>query len=222
MASPVNNTNSAEYNRMPTMQKKNLGQQDFLQLMVAQVKNQDPMSPQANGEFMGQLAQFSTNDGIGSMQKSMEKLVSSLQSNETMQASSLVGHNVLVNSNKINLAAEGGAKAAVEVPAGMKEITASIYSESGALIKTISLGQPAEGIHHFEWDGFDTKGEKMPAGNYDIKLQGTYQGQEYPLPVMSNAKVESIRISQYGKGVILNVSGIGDVSLNDVRQIQNA
>ena len=42
--------------------KKNLGQQDFLRLMVAQVQNQDPMQPSANGEFLSQLAQFSTND----------------------------------------------------------------------------------------------------------------------------------------------------------------
>lgn len=222
MTTPVNNNNALGYNQTPALQNKKLGQQDFLRLMVAQVQHQDPMSPQTNGDFMGQLAQFSTNDGINNMQQSLQQLALSLQSNETMQASTLVGHHVLVNSDKLHLEGESPAKAAVEVPAGMKNLKASIYSASGALIRTIDLGQPPEGMHHFSWDGFDDKGVKMAEGNYSIKLQGSYQGQEYSLPVMSNAKVESVRISQYGEGVILKVSGIGEVSLNDVRQIENA
>lgn len=218
MTTPVNN-NASGYNPIPRQNQK-LGQQDFLRLMVAQVQHQDPMSPQTNGDFMGQLAQFSTSDGINNMQQSLQQLALSLQSNETMQASTLVGHQVLVNSDKLYLEGES-ANAAVEVPAGMKNLKASIYSSSGALIRTIDLGQPPAGIHHFSWDGFDEKGVKQTDGNYSIKLQGNYQGQEYPLPVMSKAKVESVRISQYGEGVILKVSGIGEVSLNDVRQIEN-
>ncbi|HAT8158980.1 TPA: flagellar biosynthesis protein FlgD, partial [Legionella pneumophila] len=90
----VNGSNSAGglgLNQIDSGKRQNLGQQDFLRLMVAQVQNQDPLQPQANGEFLSQLAQFSTNDGITKMQESLQQLASSLQSNQALQASALVG-----------------------------------------------------------------------------------------------------------------------------------
>lgn len=221
MTAAINNNMQGGY-KFSELQAPKLGQSDFLRLMVAQVQNQDPMSPQTNGDFIGQLAQFSTSDGVNNMQKSLDQLAYSMQSNETLQASALVGHEVLVNSNKMTLEGDNPANAAVEIPAGMKDLTVSIYSASGSLVKTIKLGQQPEGIHNFSWDGYDANGKKMADGQYNVKIQGNSQGREYPLPMMSSAKVESVRISQYGEGVILKVSGIGDVSLNDVRQIQSA
>ena len=90
-------------NQPDKLPRKRLGQKDFLRLMVAQVKNQDPMQPQANGEFLSQLAQFSTNDGVTKMQESLQQMASSLQSNQALQASALVGRKVLVNSDQLDL-----------------------------------------------------------------------------------------------------------------------
>ena len=89
------NTSSSSYNQIDSPIKKKLGQQDFLRLMVAQIQNQDPMQPQMNGEFLSQLAQFSTNDGVAKMQESLQQMATSLQSNQALQASALVGRKVL-------------------------------------------------------------------------------------------------------------------------------
>ncbi|KTC77965.1 flagellar hook assembly protein FlgD [Legionella brunensis] len=198
---------------------KSLGQSDFLRLMVAQVQHQDPLEPQTNGDFLSQLAQFSTNDGITKMQESIQNLASSLQSNQALQASALVGRKVLVNSNVMNLGQEGEAKAAVDVPAGVDNLNAEIYSESGELIRKIPLGQQSAGLCEFSWDGFNQKGERVPAGKYTVKVNGIYSGQEVALKTMTAANVDSVSLGQNGEGVKLNVAGVGSVSLNDVKQI---
>lgn len=205
--------------QQPEAPKKSLGQQDFLRLMVAQVQNQDPMQPQANGEFLSQLAQFSTNDGITKMQESLQQLASSLQSNQALQASALVGRKVLVNSDKLSLGAEGDVKTAIDMPAGLSNLSAAIYSESGELVKTIPLGQPEPGFFQFAWDGTGQGEQRLAAGKYSVKVTGVYGGQEVALKTMTSANVDSVSLGQNGEGLKLNVSGVGSVTLDQVRQI---
>lgn len=206
-------------NNIDSGSRQNLGQQDFLRLMVAQVQNQDPMQPQANGEFLSQLAQFSTNDGVNKMQESLQQLATSLQSNQALQASALVGRKVLVNSDHMSIGAEGDTKAAIDLPPGVSNLTASIYSEAGELLKTIPLGQPAPGFFQFSWDGMGSDNKHVPAGNYKIKVTGNYGGREVALRTMTSANVDSVSMSQNGEGLKLNVSGVGSISLDEVRQI---
>jgi len=195
-----------------------LRQQDFLRLMVAQVQNQDPMNPETNGDFLAQLAQFSTNDSINNMEASINQLASSLQSNQALQASALVGRKVLVNNSNITLGSDGNAATgAINMVSGLSNLSASIYSSSGDLIKTIPLGQPAVGTFDFTWDGTDNNNQKMAAGNYTVKVTGTYNDQSVSVPTMTYANVDSVSLSS--SGFQLNVAGVGAVSLNDVKQI---
>jgi len=195
-----------------------LRQQDFLKLMVSQVRNQDPMNPQTNGDFLAQLAQFSTNDSINSMQASISQLASSLQSNQALQASALVGRKVLVNNSTMTLGAEGkSVTGAVNMVSGLSNLTASVYSSSGDLVKTIPLGQPATGMFDFSWDGTNNSNEKLASGNYTLKVNGTFNGQNVSVPTMTYANVDSVSLSS--TGFQLNLAGIGAVSLGDVKQI---
>lgn len=203
-----------------TAQTNMLRQQDFLRLMVAQVQNQDPMNPETNGDFLAQLAQFSTNDSINNMEASINQLASSLQSNQALQASALVGRKVLVNNNNIPITTEGGsATASINMISGLTDLNASVYSSSGELIKTIPLGQPAAGYADFTWDGTNNSNQPMAAGNYTVKVTGTYDGQSVTVPTLTYANVDSVSLGQNGKGFQLNVAGIGAVSLTDVKQI---
>lgn len=205
----------------PRGNNQNLGQQDFLRLMVAQVQNQDPLEPKTNGDFLAQLAQFSTNDGINNMQESLKQLSASLQSNQTLQASSLVGRKVLVNTDKMSLPKEGEVKAAVDIPAGVNHLVASVYSKTGELVRTIQLGQTEPGQHDFTWDGMNEQGQRAEAGQYNIKVTAQYNGKEVPLRTLVAAQVDSVSLGGQGDGVKLQVAGIGSVYLTDVRQISN-
>jgi len=200
-------------------QKKHLGQDDFLRLMIAQVQNQDPMDPKTNGDFMAQMAQFSATDGIGKMQQSLANLAGSLQSAQALQATSLVGKQVLVNSDKMALGEEGGTEAIVEVPNGMTEMKATIYNDKGEIVRQIALGTSTEEELTINWDGMDNSGVKQKPGNYRIAVTGNYMGKGVALNTLTKASVDSVSIGQNGEGVSLNVAGIGPVSLNDIREI---
>lgn len=217
----VNGSNAAGLgmNQLETGSKKELGQADFLRLMVAQVQNQDPLEPQANGEFISQLAQFSTNDGITKMQKSLEQLASSLQSNQALQASALVGRKVLAQSDVLNLGSEGDVKAGIDMIPGLSNLTASVYSSTGELIKTIPLGQPESGFYQFSWDGTGQDNQRVAAGKYNVKVTGRYDGQEVALKTMTSANIDSVSLGQNGEGLKLNLAGIGSVTLDQVRQV---
>jgi flagellar basal-body rod modification protein FlgD len=212
-------SNSATAGEVAKAPKRDLGQEDFLRLMVAQVKNQDPMQPQENGEFLSQLAQFSTNDGVNKMQKSLEQLATSLQSNQALQASALVGRKVLVNSDTLTLDATGEAKAAMDLPLGVNNLSASVYTTSGELVKTIPLGQPAPGFFQFAWDGNGQDGKRMASGYYRMDVRGMSNGREVHLKPLATANVDSVSLGQNGEGLKLNVAGVGPVTLDQVRQI---
>lgn len=218
----VNGSNAAlgsSYNQTNSPGQKNLGQQDFLRLMVAQIQNQDPMQPQVNGEFLSQLAQFSTNDGVAKMQESLQQMATALQSNQALQASALVGRKVLVNSDRLKLDGEGDVKAAIDIAPGLSNLRASIYSESGELIKTIPLDKPEPGFFQFNWDGTGADNQRMKEGKYRVEVHAVYGGKEVSLKTMTSANVDSVSLSQNGDDLKLNVAGVGSVSLDQVRQI---
>ena len=217
--SVTNGVTDPAYQQAPLMQNKNLGQADFLRLMVAQVQNQDPLEPQQNGEFIAQLAQFSANDGITNMQKSLEQLANTMQSSQALQASSLVGHKVLVDSSTIALEKTGESKVQVEVPEGVNTLKAYIYSKSGELVKTIPLNDAKSGVHVFSWDGTNDGGQRLEEGEYKVKVNAMQAGQEVALNTMTTANVNSVSFGLYGAGMTLNVSGIGPITLDRIRQI---
>lgn len=220
MTNPVNGANGvSNAMQMSPPVTQNLGQQDFLRLMVAQIQNQDPMQPQANGEFLSQLAQFSTNDGVSKMQESMQQMANSLQSNQALQASALVGRKVLVNSDNLQLDKDGDVKTAIEIPPGSSNLTAFIYGDSGELIKTMQLGEQQPGFFQFSWDGIGQDGKRAAEGKYKVAVHGTYMGQEVGFKTMTSSNVDSVSLGQNGEGLKLNVAGVGAVSLDQVKQI---
>ena len=215
------NTGTNSTSGSSAAQTNALNQQDFLKLMVAQMKNVDPLNPdsQNSGQFLTQMSQFSSTQSISNMEASINKLTTSLQSNQALQASALVGRKVLVNSNVLNQGSDGSATSSINAVPGLSNLTASVYS-SGVLIKTIPLGQPpSSGNFKFTWDGTDSSNKAAAVGSYTVKVSGTYAGKTVSIPTMTSANVDSVSLGQNGDGLKLNVAGIGAVSLSDVQQI---
>lgn len=216
---PVNNAYLAGLNQPAQTPDKGLGQKDFLRLMVAQVQHQDPMQPQANGEFLAQLAQFSTNDGINRMQNSLQEMAFSMQSNQALQASALVGRSVLMESDKLNLGADDVPKIGIEPPPGVSNLTAFIYSETGELISKFPIENTKPGFSEFSWNGMNQSNERAPEGKYKVEVHCTYAGKEEQLVTSTTSRVNSVSLGQNGEGLRLNVDGMGSVLLKDVKQI---
>lgn len=190
-----------------------LGQDDFLKLMITQFKNQDPFKPQANGEFLAQLAQFTTASGVGELKSSVEGLSDALASDQALAASSLVGHEVIVASGEI---APGGT-GYVEMPAA-GEVSVRILDASGQVRRELNLGSQGAGLAAFEWDGLDRVGEALPSGRYRIEATAEIGGREEAVATFAGTRVEGVDLGR--GGVTLHTDSAGAVAMGDVRRIQ--
>jgi len=131
-----------------------LGKNDFLKLLVAQMNNQNPLEPQDNTEFVAQLAQFSSVEGIDNLNTTVDDMASELRSSQALQASSLVGQSVVVPSNEYGFLQSGDLIASYsEVPATTMNLTLQIQSKAGQTLETIDLGYHEQGPMSLRWDG---------------------------------------------------------------------
>jgi len=199
-----------------------LGGANFLTLMLAQLKNQDPTSPIDSNTFLTQLAQLSEVQGITQLNTSFSALSGSLTSSQALQASSLLGHHALVSSTKATLAANGTVTGAVQVPQTTSQVVLSITDSSGVLVRQIGLGAQSAGLASFSWDGKDATGTAAPAGQYTLTAQ--YAGatsSSTAATTLVNGTVDSVSMGAGSTGLTLNIAGVGSVPFSSVQQISN-
>ncbi|MBF6025588.1 flagellar hook assembly protein FlgD [Lysobacter niastensis] len=196
--------------------KENLGQADFLKLMTEQLKHQDPLKPLDNNQFLGQLAQFSTVQGIESMQGAMNAMASVMESDQTLRAAALVGRNALIEASEVQLAAGATLTGEVTAPAA-GPVQIEIVDASGAVVRKQIVQADAKGTLDWQWDGRDDAGKPIAAGNYEVRaIAGTGDDAE-ALEVRLSTRVDSVSIGP--TGLELNLSGVGSHPLSSIRRI---
>jgi flagellar basal-body rod modification protein FlgD len=200
-----------------TGKKNQLGQDAFLQLMVAQMKNQDPTKPADPTEFLSQLAQFSQVSGIESMKESISNLSDSLRGSQVLGGTTLVGHVVMADGNKAALGAEGSIYGATTIPEGASEVTVVVTDDSGQQVARIPL-ETTEGEVNFVWDGNTGLGARAPAGNYKFTAVANVGGASKQLTTQLASYVNSVSIDPNTFALTLNTD-IGPISLAAVRQV---
>lgn len=133
-----------------------MGQDEFLKLMIAELNNQNPLDPQDNGEFIAQLAQFSTVEGLDKLNTTADGMSDGMRSSQALQASSLVGQSVIVEGNDLGLLLNKGIVSShTELPESATDLTLNIQDENGQLLEQISLGNHAAGEMSVRWDGLN-------------------------------------------------------------------
>jgi len=195
-----------------------LAMEDFMSLMTSQLQNQDPMKPMESGEFLGQIAAFGTVSGIGDLQSSFDGFAASMQSDQALQGSSLVGRSVLVPSSIGTLSADEGMKGQINVADQVTDLKVQIYNDAGAPVRTIPLGS-ASGYTNFKWDGLDDNGNALPEGTYQFKASGTVGDDNTIFATAAVAKVESVLVGGGSQGLIMNLGGIGSVPFSEAQEI---
>jgi flagellar basal-body rod modification protein FlgD len=201
--------------------KDKLGQEDFLMLMTTQLQNQDPFKPMENGEFLGQMAQFGTVSGIEDLQKSFSTLAGSMYSNQALQVAGLVGKTVAVESNVGHLADGGTMQGSIGIPTSASDVAVSVYDQSGALVRRMSLGPQGGGLAEFTWDGKASDGSALPAGNYQVVAEATMGDEIIALPTLIEAEVKTVSFGPNGQNTSLELAGLGNWDFSEVRQIKN-
>lgn len=197
--------------------RNQLGQDAFLQLMVAQMKNQDPTKPADPSEFLSQLAQFSTVSGIENMKDSMSNLSDALRGSQVLGGTSLVGHVVMAEGNKAALGAEGSVYGSTTIPAGASEVHVIVTDESGQQVARIPL-DTTKGEVNFIWDGNTGTGDRAPVGNYKFAAVANVGGENKQLTTQLASYVNSVSIDPTTYALTLNTD-IGPIALSAVRQV---
>ncbi|WP_054112972.1 flagellar hook assembly protein FlgD [Marinagarivorans algicola] len=206
-----------------------LGQKAFLKLMITQMENQDPLSPQENTEFIAQLAQFSSVEALDSMNNKFDNLTENFVANQALQASSLVGRSVAVSSEIAQLDAGDIVAASVDVPASTNSVTVKIYAESGELLDQADLGAQGAGEMVARWNGekLEVNGTVLewnsstegghPPGIYRMEFEASIDGEPTQLNAALSANVNSVTVGKDGV-LTLNLAGIGPVKMSEVKQ----
>lgn len=198
---------------------KELGKNEFLELLVAQLNNQNPLEPQGNGEFIAQLAQFSTVEGVEKLNSTVGDIMTSFHSSQALQASSLVGRKVVLPSEEAMVDTAETFKGSVLVPQSSSNVYISIYDSEGSLVSRVNLGAQEAGNQSFMWDGKGSDGETLPPGKYKFKAEGSFNGETQGLYTMLPANVDSVTLNPQGGEMLLNLAGLGAVPLSRVQMI---
>ncbi len=206
-----------------TTGKQDLKQEDFLSLLTKQLSQQDPFKPVSNDQMIAQMASFATVDGIGKMNTQFESLNSSMTSNQALQASSLVGRDVLVPGAAGMKKDDAGMAAMVKLPKSVDNLMVRIEDNMGQLVRTLDAGAKPAGDTRIEWDGKDQNGNPLPAGKYKVKAAGLLDGKNTEFDVSTYANVNSVLLGKGDGNVLLNLAGFtSPVKLAEVLEVGKA
>ena len=199
-----------------TSKTDGMGQADFLRLMTEQMKNQDPLNPLKGNEFLGQLAQFSTVQGIENMQQAMTAMASVMENDQSLRAASLVGRDALVEVDKVKLAEGAGANGEI-VATHAGPVQLEVVGAGGQVVRRISVEAAGAGPVQFSWDGKDSDGNALAAGTYTFRASSGSGDASEALGVRMAARIDSVSIEP--TGLVLNLAGLGSMPLSSVRRI---
>ncbi|WP_310448185.1 flagellar hook assembly protein FlgD [Thiobacillus sp.] len=188
----------------------------FLSLLVAQMKNQDPLNPLDNAQVTSQLAQLSTVQGIENMNATLESLAASMGVGQMSEAASLIGHGVLVPGNTLNPSLQQDV-VGFELSRPADSVSISILDAAGNEVRKLDLGSREEGVNVVAWDGLTSNGSTAPAGKYSFVVDATQSGQKVSNTALYLNAVTSV--SQSSEGVKLNLADNESVSYAEIRQI---
>ena len=204
----------------PKTPKSSLGQEDFLKLMTTQLQNQDPFAPMENGEFIAQMAQFSTVTGITEMGETLKGLGDKLDEFRIATASDLLGNSVLVPGNIVRPDKNGEIHGIIDLPSASSETSVSFFDQSGEIVHSIDLGAQGRGLVGFEW-------LKMPKELVDkdtpLRVEAyinTGKGSQ-GLPPSVYSEVIAASIDTKGRGVTIDVKDFGEMAAADVIKFRN-
>jgi flagellar basal-body rod modification protein FlgD len=199
--------------------EQQLKQEDFFALLTEQLANQDPTKPVENDQLVAQMTSFSTAEGITQLNQQFTGFAASMTSNQALQASGLIGQDVLVAGNVGYKGAGEGISGVVVNEQTTQNMNIGIYNAIGELVKSIDAGTQPAGNIQFKWDGTDASGNDLPAGNYTVKAEGEIFGEGVAIQTAINRHVDSVSLGSSAQGVVLNLDGDVSILLDDVIQI---
>lgn len=200
-----------ETNALPQASQAGSAEQkeDFLKLLVTQLRHQDPLSPLDGSEFASQLAQFSS---LEELQNLGTKLDNALQSdmilaqsiNNTM-ASTMIGREVKAADDSVHLVDNTGTDVQFDLRGFTSMVKVDIYYPDGRVLRTIEVPNLGAGEQAVHWDGRDTLGNLVPQDDYRVSVKGvTRSGSEYPIQPLTIGRVDGVNFVEGNPVLMVN------------------
>lgn len=195
--------------------KDSSGSQDrFLKLLVAQLNNQDPMNPMDNAQMTSQIAQINTVTGIQQLNETMKSMAAQMSSMQLMQGGNLVGHDVLIEGNRLAIDVKTQtALGAIELAGAASGVTIEVSTAGGKIIDSVSIGPQSSGQHGFTLDSSSWLAD-TPLQFRVIATNGT-------VPVSSTALMRDTvaAVGSGSGGLTLSLLGAGATPYGNVRAV---
>ena len=195
-----------------------MDQSDFLKLMTAQLKNQDPFAPVDNTQMVAQMAQFSSLAGISEMNTTLKAMSEKLGSTTTADAVSYIGKTVLTPGGVAYGRTSGGLSGAVELDADATNAVVTIANSNGEVLKTIDLGAQSAGTVDFDWDGTTTGGQDAGTGPFNVSVLARNGTTGVAARTLVWAPVAAVSVPSTGPAQ-LTLPGLGQIPVTAVRKV---
>jgi flagellar basal-body rod modification protein FlgD len=210
-------TNGTTASSSTTSSSTAAAQQDrFLKLLVAQLKNQDPLNPMDNAEMTSQMAQMSTVEGIEKLNTTLNSMVESVSNSQSMQAASLIGKNVMVPGSQLELS-KGVAYAGINLAKAADNVKIHILDSKGKEVQVESLGAQKAGVLNFAWDGKLSDGTTAADGIYKFTVEATQGGSSVTVDALQIGTVSAL--VRTSSGFQLDLGSLGTFDFANVQQV---
>ena len=191
-----------------------------MRLLLAQIENQDPLKPTDQTDFVAQLAQFSSLEGIQNLNSTVQDIGSMYRSSQALQATALVGREVLIPGQVGYLENGGLISGTIEEGQASGDVMMIVKDASGQVVANRDLGNIGSAETPFSWDGANNLGEPLPEGLYSISIEGTLSGENEALVTSVYSRVNSVSIVDNQGGMLLNLNGIGQVESSEIQEVR--
>ena len=176
---------------------------DFLKLLVTQMKYQDPMNPMDSAQMTSQIAQLNTVEGINQLNATVSNLQASLMASQSMQSASLIGKTILADGNAISLL-NGSANLSIRLEGAAESVVVDVINASGRIIQSVDLGASTAGIKSFTWNGSTNEGGTAPNGQYTFQVNAKKLNQAVAVTPLTQATVSGVELTSAGPQLSLN------------------
>lgn len=201
-----------------------LGKDDFMKLLIQQMKNQDPMNPMDGSQFAAQLAQFSSLEQLQNLNTSMTNSINAnfmlTQSINNTLSSTLIGKAVKIGGSDLNYSGQTSVQLGYKLPVDASSVEVNIYDQNGTLVKTISDAPTGSGDNKLSWDFSDNNGNKVKEGNYTFEVKAkNMSGEDITTTSYKYGLVSGVRFTDSGTKLVVDNA---EYNFSDILEVIDA
>jgi flagellar basal-body rod modification protein FlgD len=215
--SSITSQYSAQSSSSLSSTEESMGKDDFLMLMVEQLKNQDPLDPTDATQFTAQLAQYSSLEQLFNVNDNLEAMGSTSDEVQRMSALSMIGKEVVTTGSGFTFSGSG-IKLGYDLDANADSGSLYLRNSSGNTVATLPLTEVTVGQHFVDWDGTDGNGNVLPSGKYTLGVSAFNGDDNVVASALISSQVVGVDLVEGGDVLVTNA---GDFSLSAIESVRS-